>query len=266
MTVDATEGRTYTITTLEIHPDIKSCKKPPTGTDRDYIVVETPYVVPNGMWVMERLYDSHGGLSGVSRDEVEVINLDTRRYSSKFLWVSSKPFGFTNTQYSWSDYNIIYRRRLDVARQIHKGELGQSIPTPHLDYVRQPFTAHQKMSVTKARERRRGQHGWVKLADLGEVAAGYNVDQQIELILKYWKFSGHVQYEDSDPVDNFVDIVLGSSLEIKSGDIEVLGTTREEFGEWAKMAWEDLWIRRGFAYTILRLQALGIESDVLQPA
>ena len=117
----------------------------------------------------------------------------------------------------------------------------------------------------KARERRRGQYGWVKLSELGEWAVGYNVDEHVDLILGYWQFSGHQFWQNGEHIDQLVDVAFGADYDIKDGTADFMSLTREQF---RKECYDtsELWIRRGFAYTILRLQALGVQPEVPQHA
>lgn len=275
MTVVATEGRTFTIKSLELDPEIASGRKFPANgrytTGADYHEVETPYVVPNGKWVASWPSASWAKLVGADWSEIESVTLDTRYggmsdfYST--LYICDRPFGFVRKDMPWGneyvDGSNAYRSNLTVARQIHKGELGRTVPIPRIDYVRQPFGTHQKLSVTKAHQRRRG-YGWVKLADLGEVTVGYNPDKVVELILGYWKFSGHLCYYNHKPDGTLVDTVWGSSLDIQLGDVEVVSMTQGRFRREAGADTSEMWIRRGFAFTILRLQALGVEPTIPQ--
>ena len=230
------------------------------------------FVVPNGTWVLEAP-STWADLVGLSLEEV-----DYRRYFDNVggrhgLYIADRPFGYVVIEagaecrpvFPLGNAKPVIRQTLAVARQIHKGELGRSVPIPPLRYVRQPFEDGQKLGVTKGHQRRRG-YGWVKLDDLGEMTVGYRPDKQIELILGYFQFSGHLRYEDLRPVGTLVDVVWGSELEIKAGEVEVLSLTPEKFREMAEEDTSELWVRRGFAYTILRLQALGVEPSVIQTA
>ena len=244
---NAPEGRTYIIKSIL--------------DDRE---IETPFVVPNGKWVLDGCWHN---VVGDQEREIQNVKLDTRRHGSEnWITISDKPFGVvTKMLYDTTAPWHVVRQRLQVARQIHHGELGKSVRIPSVDYVRQPFGPHQKLSVTKAHQRRRGL-GWVKLADLGEVTVGYNPDKWIELVLGYFQFSGHLHYVDGSAVGTLVDTVWGSSLDIKAGEVEVASMTPEQFRYHADLDTSELWIRRGFAFTILRLQALGVAPSVVQTA
>lgn len=275
----APEGRTYMIKSWVLDPDIESGNKPSRHNhlyyDGDeYIVDETPYVVPNGKWVMERPSYGWSWLVGTTWDKLEDVEIDTRHGLNRTLYISDGPFAYVATDFEDVDMTTspasvksTGRKTLHYAQQIHKGELGRGVPIPRLDYVRQPLEPHQKPNVTKARERRRGQHGWVKLADLGEMShgVGYSPDRQVDLVLGYWQYSGHVSWRLGQRVGTLVDAIWGSALDIQLGNIDVKSLTKEQFREECSDT-SEVWIRRGFAYTILRLQALGVRPEVTQTA
>lgn len=240
--------------------------------DDELVQIRKELVVPNGKWVMERPRYGYAWLVGASHDEVGKVVLKDEYNHSTVLCVCDKPFGFIAAEPEDVDTSVYPRvikptgrKTLVYAQQIHKGELGQSVPIPRVDYVRQPFEPGTKPNVTKARERRRG-YGWVKLAHLGEMTVGYNPDRWVALVLGYWQFSGHLRYEDHQRVGTLVDTVWGSELDIQVGDVDVVSMTMEQFRRDAEHDSSELWIRRGFAYTILRLLALGVEPEVLQSA
>lgn len=266
----APEGRTYMKKQWVLDPDIESGTKPLTYTGADYIIEETPFVVPNGKWVMEKtlLGGRWSWLVGIGHSELEHVRLFPNG-SSEVLYISDKPFGYVCADEENVDqwaYPVEVkpngRKTLVYARQVHKGELGRGVRTPTLDYVRQPLASHRG-SHMKARERRRGQNGWVKLANLGEMTVGYRPDQQVELILGYWQFSGHEFWQNGEHVDQLVDVAFGADYDIKDGTADFMSLTREQFRKECSDT-SKVWVRRGFAYTILRLQALGVQPEVLQ--
>jgi hypothetical protein len=219
--------------------------------------VQTPHVVPNGKWVA-------GGFGlpvGLERHELEELEYHDKDGRYHRLVVGYKPFGLVGTDPEG-------RKTLVYSRQVWKGELGRGVRIPTLDYVRQPLASHRGLGM-KARERRRGQYGWVKLADLGEMSGcGYRPDKEVELILDYWQFSGHRNYryyENNQDGGQLIDVAWGSRLDIETGNAEFKSLTREQFREECSDT-SEVWVRRGFAYTILRLHALGVQPEVMQPA
>lgn len=275
------EGLTFMKKKWVLDPDIMSGKRPSRHQhlyyDGDeYVIEESPLVVPNGKWVMERPLISGywSWLVGIDYSELEQVTLHSLYGDSHILYISDKPFGYVVADGEDVD-RLVYpaevkssgHKTLDYARQVWKGELGRGVRTAALDYVRQPLASSRGLGM-KARERRRGQYGWVKLSDLGEMSGcGYNPDKDVELILGYWQFSGHRNYrhyENDQDGGQLVDVAWGSRLDIKLGDAEFKSVTREQFREEGSDT-SELWVRRGFAYTILRLQALGVKPEVMQP-
>lgn len=262
---NAPEGRTYIIKSQVVDPDIlsgkKRCHEPyyPGYSAADYIDIETPYVVPNGKWVCSRPA-GHAQLVGVDQSEVEGVVLDSRfggmhRFYS-MLYVCDRPFGFVRKDMpegqSRIDGSNAYRHYLVYARQIHKGELGFGVPIPRPEY-------------TRVLEGRR-EYGWVRLEHLGELATGYRVQDWIDLVLGYWPFSGHLRYENYQVAGTLVDVIMADNLNVSEDDEDVVALTPAEFVLRAGACASDIWIRRGFAFTILRLLALGVQPRVTQNA
>lgn len=269
------EGRTYMKKQWVLDPDIVSGKRRSRHYhdyyDADeYVIKETPFVVPNGKWVLEKtlIAGRWSWLVGIDNSELEQVTLHSLYGTYEVLYISDKPFGYICADEEDVDQSEVKpsgRKTLVYARQIHKGELGRGVHVPRLSYVRQPFESHRGLHM-KARERRRGQRGWVKLVDLGEMAGcGYRPDAQIELVLGYWQFSGHLSWENGRRVGTLVDVAWGAPYDIKDGTAEFRSLTQEQFREECSDT-SEVWVRRGFAYTILRLQALGVQPEFLQPA
>lgn len=273
---NAPEGRTYMKKKWVLDPDIESGKRPSrhhhSYYDGDeYVIEETPFVVPNGKWVVERPLISGywSWLVGIDHSELEQVTLHSLYGTYEVLYISDKPFGYVCVDGEDVDQSVYPnevkasgRKILEYARQVHKGELGRGVNTPTLDYVREPLAPHRGHGM-KARERRRGQYGWVKLGNLGEMArVGYNHPDHIELILGFWQFSGHLHWQNGQRAGTLVDVAWGSGLDIQLGTAEFKSLTQEQFREECSDT-SEVWVRRGFAYTILRLQALGVQPTVL---
>lgn len=258
-------GRTYMIASTVLNPDIESGKRRPSSrlyaAAKDYIDIETPYVVPNGKWVLERPSGATR-LVGASQDEVDYVLIDTRYGQQRALYVSDQPFGFIVRDSAFPVASI-GRERLFSAQQIHKGELGQTVPTRSLSYVRQAFEDGTKGNVTKSRERRRSNLGWVRLTDL---MSATNLSSH-ELLLGFWQFSGHLAYEDGQVCGTLLDIVEASLPDEIEGRVpSVRSITRQEAEVLVGKSADNMWVRRGFAFTTLRLLALGEKPKVMQTA
>ncbi len=270
---NAPEGWTYMMKKWVLDPDIESGKRPSRHHhdyyDQDeYIIKETTFVVPNGKWVIEKslICGRWSRLVGIYHGELEQVTLHSLYGYPEMLYISDKPFG-----YVCADDDDVYRsevkpdgsKTLVYSRQVHKGELGQGVRIPRLNCVRQPLEPGTKPNVRKARERRRGQYGWVKLPDLGEMTVGYRSDKQVDLVLGYWQFSGHLHWQNGERVGTLVDVAWGADYDIREGTAEFKSLTREQFRKECSDT-SEVWVRRGLAYTILRLQALGVQPEVPQ--
>lgn len=231
----------------------------------DVIETKIPHVVANGKWVMERP-SGWAWLIAADKDGVDHLRYTDECGVVHSLYVSDTPFGYITADEDDVDQSVYPpvpsgRRRLQYARQIHKGELGRGIPFERLPYVRQAFEKGQKPSVTKPRERRRG-YGWVRLIDLVD-ATGLSYE---EIVFGYWGYSGHRNYENDQGGGQLLDIVWASFEEDIKGKVpSVLSLTRSD-AETTLMAWKRsrIWVRRGFAYTVLRLHALGVQPYAMQ--
>jgi hypothetical protein len=262
---NAPEGRTYINyewilrNTLTRMPDFPY----------DYEQVSTPLVVSNDKWVMERP-SGYAWLIG-DRDAIEHLRFTDVHGTDHILYISDQPFGWIvcdEEDVNKSVYPPIPggRRRLHYARQIHKGELGQGIPVKRLPYVRQAYEDNQKLSVTKPHQRRRG-YGWVRLADLVEATSLSYED----IVFGYWDYSGHQNYRfyNNDQEGGVLLDMVRTSFEddIKGQVPNIMSLTRSDAAN-RLVGWGNsrFWVRRGFAYTVLRLQALGVQPYAMQPA
>jgi hypothetical protein len=269
---DAPAGRTYVDYRWDIRPDAREQWSFDRGyyyRDEDITEVKTPHVVPNGMWVMERP-SGWAWLTGIEKSEV--LFYTDKHGVKRDLRISDKPFGYIVADANDVDMTVYPRvikptgrKTLFSAKQIHKGELGQGVAIPRLDYVRQAFEPGRKLSVYKARERRRG-YGWVRLLDLA-TAANLTVE---EIVFGFWSYSGHRNYryyEKNQDGGVLLDMTLAlSAAEIKGKCPSVLSATQADAAMWLDTGPGDIWVRRGFAYTVLRLLALGVRPEVTQPA
>ena len=271
---NAPEGRTYINYRWDIREGAREYFSVHYGCWRyeakDVTEVRTPHVVPNGKWVMERPY-GWAWLIGVEFGELEDIQYTDKHGIKHVLYISDKPFGYIVADEEDVDMAVYPpvikptgRKRLVCAQQIHQGEIGQSVPIERLSYIRQAYESGQKPNVQKARERKRGNRGWVRLTELA-ASTGFSVE---DIVFGFWSYSGHRNYwtyNNNQEGGQLLDIVIASSpadIEYKCPkehfvmQSEVSGLIRESV--------EDLWVRRGFAYTVLRLLALGVRPELHQ--
>lgn len=267
---NALEGRTYIHYYWELKDDLSEFQRVCPQFPRDYVQVATPHTVPNGKWVMERPH-SWARLIGITSDELETFSYTDERGVRYTLRISDKPFGYIVADEEDVD-QMVYppvikpngRKILVCAQQIHKGELGQTMTIERLSYTRQALEPGESESVRK--RRKHGQRGWIRLTELAD-AANLNVE---DIVFGFWGYSGHRNYwfyHKDQEGGQLLDIVVASApTDIEHKCPTVQSTTQSEASHLIHESLEDLWVRRGFAYTVLRLLALGIRPEVTQLA
>lgn len=270
-------GRVYIDYHWEVSADHDGYYRP--SFPEDYVLVETPHIVPNGKWVMEHRGPGWSWLVGIDHTELEQVTVRSKEGHNTSIYFSDKPFGYIVIDADDMDKSVYppqvkpgASKTLVYARQIHKGELGRGVQIPTLDYVRQQDPSY-KTEGGNARARRHGQRGWVKLADLGE-ALSISTLEASKMVLGYWQFSGHRNYRHYDNLQDggqLVDLISAKApQEVTHGTPIVNSLTMSDFSGIVDGRFTDsldeLWIHRGFAYTILRLQTLGVQPEVVQPA
>lgn len=270
---NAPEGRTYISYSREFRLEEYTDRFSVPRKRLENVLVETPHIVPNGKWVMEgRPGWGPSWLVGADWDDIEEVKLTGKSgqpYDTRTLYICDKPFGFI-ARHDDLDYSNTpkseLRKTLVCARQVHKGELGQSVPTPRLKYIRQAFEPDTKHNVWKARERKRSNYGWVRLTDLA-AAAGLTYE---DIVFGFWQYSGHCNYSSYNNDQNggqLLDIVTAESDHDIRGKVPtVWSATQAGARDYVTPVFADLlYVRRGFAYTVLRLLALGVRPEVTQP-
>ena len=247
---NALEGRTYMVKSEELtREEVEYQKAGWMMKDRYFREVEIPFLVRNGEWVLEGNWQN---VLGTRDRELKNVNLDVRSGKSDWMTVSDKPFGVITCLDDGDGFSVHpIRQRLHVARQIHKGELGRTLSIPSLKYVRQQHGRD---------------YGWVRLRDLAEVTVSSDLYKAIDLVLDASQFSRGLEYRAGRPVGSQIDAIWASEQEIQAGNVTVVGLAPERFKFEALIPKSELWIRRNFAYTILRLQALGVKPYMLQSA
>lgn len=254
------EGRTYISYSWELkNPNMWLSRFP-----EDYVQVETPHIVPNGKWVMEYLLIGSGWrwLVGIPEGELEHFVFTDKNGVQRVLFTHDKPFGYIVVDEDEDVDQSVYppvpsgRRRLECARQIHKGELGKSVPIPRLNCAR-------------ANDKKRGS-GWIRLTELAS-AADLSVE---DVVFGYWQFSRtfYRHFGNGEVGGPLLDVVVAYSPDDIKSPV-VFSYTQADMAEILRMCKrvggsyiENLWVRRGFAYTILRLRLLGVQPSIAQPA
>jgi hypothetical protein len=259
----ASEGMTFTIKKRELteNGDQKWLHEFPLATS-DFIVTETPCVVPNGKWVMERWVTPAGfdDFSPVTTHFVgnykglTTIELERDGQSSRNLYVSDLPFGTISSESLsevWRTMDGVY---FTSAKQIHKGELGQLVPIPQLNYVREDKAEVRPWA--RGKRKSRSHIGWGKLSDLIE-ATGLSFEEIIERFWPFVDFKTHAAQNFPSALTMLTGVTAD---EIKRRNRLVYAYTKQEILDRLQQdpdAYNDVWIREGLIKTILRLIALG---------
>lgn len=261
----ASEGMTFTIKTQELTEAGKlkerHLRRWEHMTAADYEITETPYVVPNGKWVMER-WVTPAGLGDISptgsyfvgnHKELTTIELERDGLKSRNLYIGDLPFGVISWENSGETWLPTGGIHLTSAKQIHKGQLGQLVPIPALKYVREDKAEVREWA--RGRRRSRSHIGWGKLSDLIETTGlGFE-----ELIERFWPFvDSRAQSWHRFPAA--LDVLHGVNAEqIKQRKRSILQYTKQDLVDTLNQdpnAYNDVWIREGLIKTILRLIAL----------
>jgi hypothetical protein len=217
------------------------------------------FTVPDGMWVMRQLYARQAESLVLGHPDSLNLGREYLRGWDDTLLFSPEPFAVIHVVYGevpdGGPTGVPHGAYLHRARQVHKGELGQSIP------VKLPLVARDLWPRGSNRDRKRG-GGWVRLVDAAEMA-GLSIER---FVLDHWLF---VEARDrSYYADPYKDVRIEM---IRARDRETihkqpvdrsrrLSFTKAEFE--AILAdnstlWYEYWIRRGFARTVLLLQRYG---------
>jgi hypothetical protein len=149
------------------------------------------------------------------------------------------------------------------ARQIHKGELGRRPQIVRPQFARQAPPDMAEVSplterAIKARDRKRGKHGWAQLIELAGLV---RMDPE-ELVRRYF---------------DFADAKYGALQVLFAERREQIHGQRVEWNSWQKFREEDLprlfdrdpstiWVRQGFSLAVLYLQAFGHIPSLPQEA
>lgn len=177
------------------------------------------------------------------------------RSSKCQLLVGDQPFGVITDVGEDNASSNTGGRYFSCARQIHKGELGRRPQITRPQFVREAFAGMSEVSGRTGepipnRDRRRGKKGWARLA---EVAALVGMSSE-EMAWRYFAFT------DAECPE--LPVIFGSREQIAGQKIrpEQLARFRED--NLPQLFYHDpqeVWIRQGFALTILYLKHFGYE-------
>ncbi|MBW4061013.1 hypothetical protein HJC99_00345 [Candidatus Saccharibacteria bacterium] len=273
------DGYTYRVPKYEIYPvynhreDGSAYPEPSSETDYE---VFSDFVVPNGMWVLERPTFGCTWIVGTTYQQVSSEPIDLRSLAyRRTLCISDTPFGFVKSEEATSVWGSSKRVPtgpclLKYARQIHKGELGQGIQIPKLKFARESAAAARKNTeFERGRDQKRNPFRWARLSDVVE-AAGLPANV---LLQRYWAFNGSSidwsQDYRTHRTGEFLHVRIGETAEeITAQPYRPTYLDKTEAGNQIRMESEvhTTWIRAGFANTLLRLVALNYQPDPLSIA
>lgn len=228
-----------------------------------YYTVWRDFVVPNGTWVAELPLFGRNRLIGVDHSLVRSKSIDERYGVHRWLYMSDRPFGFAT--YIGDDWEEGYSMPLSgpmsliYARQIHKGELGQGVPIPKLKFAREEAVKPATVgNFTRNRHQRRNHIRWARLSDVVSATG-----RPVYGLLSYtWAFGDwHPHYE----LGQRIDVRYGADhVEVSSATMKRTSLTIDELSRQIMDGRLDqIWIRSGFANTILRLIALGYQPQAI---
>lgn len=223
-----------------------------------------PYYVQDGMWVWEYEYSGASmHFIGPGAANVKEIKLDRTDLGWARIYVSTQPFGVLIGGYELGDGH-----RLFCARQVHKAQLGRS-PSgdPKLTIAREaPNPAKAMDDVPRGRNQKRNHICWASLASVIE-ASGLTPKQ---VLLGYWPFVGRSFDETNSRFGTLLHITWAADVErIRATTGKHTYHTENEIHmiiDCGEGLLAEVWIRAGFAKTILRLLALGVKPFDQLPA
>jgi hypothetical protein len=265
------DGRTYWVSPqFESYPLFNQDPEDGTYAERPYgytdYRVYDKLEVPNGAWVLERTLSSgYMFPAGAKMNEPESHTLFNGGHFVRVLYCSDKPFGFVlSEEAGWQDEHTFIQVpkgpcRLDYARQIHKGELGQGTPIPKIKFAREHKTLARKYGPPRNLNRRSNPFRWARLDEVVK-ASGMSFDALLE---GYWPFVGnsHTYDHANQRGGMLLHARFGDTrMEIESQTHPHSYLTLEELRNLVEAGNLDfIWIRAGLANTFLRLRALGYE-------
>lgn len=192
---------------------------------------------------------------GAHRNRQHWTGGDSASHSSRQLLVGDQPFGvITEEEREGSDpldHGGLY---FHCARQIHKGELGRRPQIVRPQFVREApdhFMGEEGRDgqPITARNLRRGKKGWAQLQEVAELVG---MDPE-EMVRRYYLFT-----DESAPRLQIMrggpEVIVGRKIRRDEVEVFYPHAFAELFGDPRQ-----IWIRQGFALTILYLKYFGYE-------
>jgi len=184
------------------------------------------------------------------RGALEDRTVDSGR---RLAFASDQPFGVI----TWKtvDGQRVGGEYFYCARQVHRGELGRRPQIKRPQFARQAPEFPPFEAGTRQRDRRRGKVGWARLADVAKLA-GMNACEMVE---RFFPFTDkrqpklHVLTERDREHIHCQQLLSGAWQTVSFGELPEL------FGDHDMSR---MWIRAGFAATVLYLRSLGYTPDL----
>lgn len=243
------------------------------GSNRNHEIIDVVGVL-DGYWVLEvseKFIDGIGKvwdyeLIGGVTPEKHVLISD---YSFNPGWgysysvlVAKEPFAALTWQDDDGLDGSVLGRRLAVARQIHKGELGQYPPIPMPKFA---MVGGLPQGNAGRRDKRRNKLGWARLTEVAELA-GKSAEQILDefwpVIDYHWGDPQYVRPADR-PVIN---IVEANDASLITADEQQVSMQTYSMGQVLEMLrkghdFSNWWIRKGTAKAILYVVHFGHSFD-----
>lgn len=194
---------------------------------------------------------------GRSRNHQHWTGGGSTRSSSRKLLVGDQPFGVITEEREGSDPLDRGGLYFSCARQIHKGELGWRPQINRPLFLREApdhfmGTENRDGQPIAPRNLRRGKKGW---AQLSEVAALVGMTEE-EMVRRYFLFTDagapRLQVMRGGP-----EVIVGRKIRRDEVEVFYPDTFAELFGDLRQ-----IWIRQGFALTVLYLKYFGYIPDL----
>lgn len=178
---------------------------------------------------------------------------DENHRSAVYMLVADEPFGVITEELE----NGVRTGGLhfSCARQVHKGELARRPQITRPQFVRGTFDGINEISgrtnePIPPRDRRRGKHGWARLSDVAELVGM----SRGEMLSRYFAFT-HAE-------SPWLDVIIGGrgdihGRKIAPGQIKSYNNPASHEAWAYELMTQEVWIRQGFALTILYLHYLG---------
>lgn len=242
------------------------------GHNRSHELVDKVGVL-DGYWVLqveEKSYDGVGRVWGYEliggvTPEKHVLEthggFDPLWGYSRTLLVAREPFAVL----TWDDPDgqdgSLLGRRLKVARQIHKGELGQNPPVPMPRFA---MVGGLPQGNAGRRDRRHNKLGWARLTEVAELA-GRSTEQILDeywpVIDYHWGSSEYIR-----PRDPVIHVIKAEDASLITGEEQQIPMETYTMGQVLQMLREgrdfsNWWIRKGVAKSILYVAYFGHDFD-----